>query len=331
MPASETVTTLGNAPEPTPEALWAAVLTAARWTRSDDRQAAPGTFAADPTDGLRPVVETSPEGLLRRDPSLGWITHALTAPVARAFFDLYLPICNASARKPQTIGHLGQSLDGYIATSSGDSDYVTGPDNLRHLHRMRALCDAVLVGAETVAIDDPQLTVRRCTGKNPIRIVLDPQLRLRAAHGVFTDGAAATLLVCDETHLERAGRQFGDAELVGIPMGKDGLDLRSLLTALRARNICSVFVEGGGRTVSAFLEQGLLDRMQIAIAPLVIGTGRVGVYLPARERLVDCMRLWPRVFSMGDDILFDCDLRDARATLATAMAQPSTSELRRIR
>ncbi len=328
MPASETVSKPENAADPTPETLWATVLAAAHWTRSDDRPPAPGTFAADPTEGLRAVADASPQGLLRRDPSGRWVACRTAAPAARAFLDLYLPLCNASARNRLIVGHLGQSLDGYIATSAGDSDYVTGPANLRHLHRMRALCDAVLVGAETVATDDPQLTVRRCTGENPVRIVLDPQLRLRSTHGVFTDGAAATLLVCEETHLRRRSRRYGDAELIGIPMREDGLDLRSLLTVLHARNLSSIFVEGGGRTVSAFLEQNLLDRLQIAIAPLVTGTGRPGIHLAAQTRLADCLRLSPRVFAMGDDILFDCDLRDAQS--AETMENPSAGELRRI-
>ena len=329
MPAYETVSSLENAADPAPEALWTAVLAAARWARSDDGQPAPGAFAADPKAGLRAVADTSPHGLLRRDPLRGWITCASATPTARAFLDLYLPICNASGQRDLAVGHLGQSLDGYIATSTGDSDYVTGPENLRHLHRMRALCDAVLVGAETVAMDDPQLTVRRCTGENPVRVVLDPQLRLRSTLGIFTDGAAETLLVCDETQLERAGRQFGDAELIGVPGTKDGLDLRSLIGALRARNLRSIFVEGGGRTVSAFLEQDLLDRLQIAIAPLVTGTGRPGIHLPSQTSLADCMRLSPSVYAMGDDILFDCDLRDADGT--KTLAHRSTGELRRIR
>ena len=93
------------------------------------------------------------------------------------------------------IAHLGQSLDGYIATASGDSYYVTGPDNVRHLHRLRALADAIVVGAGTVARDDPQLTVRHVEGPNPVRVVLDPAARLDARRRVFSDGAAPTLVV----------------------------------------------------------------------------------------------------------------------------------------
>jgi riboflavin biosynthesis pyrimidine reductase len=158
--------------------------------------------------------------------------------------------------------------------------------------------------------------------------VLDPQRRLGSAHNVFTDGAAATLLVCDEARIEHAGEKIGAAEVLGIPMCKESLDLISLLTALRARQLFAIFIEGGGRTVSAFLEQDLLDRLQIAIAPLVTGAGRPGIRLPARDRIAECLRLSPRVFAMGDDILFDCDLRLARNSMA--IEHPTTSALRRI-
>jgi len=80
------------------------------------------------------------------------------------------------------IGQLGQSLDGRIATPSGKSHYITGPESLVHLHRMRAWVDAVIVGAGTVAADNPQLTVRRVEGRNPVRVVIDPSLQIGRAH-----------------------------------------------------------------------------------------------------------------------------------------------------
>jgi riboflavin-specific deaminase-like protein len=227
-------------------------------------------------------------------------------PAVRALLELYAPLCDATADRPLTIAHLGQSLDGHIATGSGDSYYVTGPDNVRHLHRLRALCDAVIVGAGTVARDDPQLTVRHVEGANPVRVILDSRAQLAARHRVFTDGQARTLVV----HAEGvAAAAPGNAEAFAVPQIDGRLDLRALLAALHARGLWSVFVEGGGATVSGFLEAGLLDRLHVAIAPLVTGSGRPGLSLPARDRIADCLRPQHRVFAMGNDVLFDCDLR----------------------
>jgi riboflavin-specific deaminase-like protein len=234
-----------------------------------------------------------------------------TAPQAvRPLLELYAPLCSARAF---TVAHLGQSLDGHIATASGDSYYVTGPDNVRHLHRLRALCSAVVVGAGTVARDDPQLTVRQVAGPNPVRVVLDPAGRLDARRRVFTDGAAPTLVV---RAAGLAAPAPGTAEVLEVPADGAGLRLDVLLVRLRERGLSTVFVEGGGATVSRFLEAGLLDRLQIAIAPLVTGRGRPGLTLPARERIAECLRPAHRVFTMGGDVLFDCDLR--------AVAPPAT-------
>ena len=102
--------------------------------------------------------------------------------------ELYAPC----AREAWVLAHLGQSLDGRIATRSGASHYINGPENLTHLHRLRALADAVVVGAATVALDDPRLTARRVEGANPVRIVLDPNRRLPVERHAFTEADAPT-------------------------------------------------------------------------------------------------------------------------------------------
>ena len=131
-----------------------------------------------------------------------------------------------------------------------------------------------MVGAGTISRDDPQLTTRLAEGPNPVRVVLDPSRRLAAGHRVFADGQAETLLICDERHAQAGSESIGLARVVGVPADAGRLDLEALLANLAARGVERVFVEGGGATVSGFLEADLLDRLQIAIAPLVTGGTR---------------------------------------------------------
>lgn len=244
---------------------------------------------------------------LRVEGSGRWSSPLEIAAAVEQIFDLYLDLAMAS--EPLAIGHLGQSLDGRIATASGASSYVTGAENILHLHRMRALCDAVVVGARTVAHDDPQLTTRLVTGSHAVRVVLDPGRRLPRDRKVFQDHMAPTRLVCDQAGLARNDSFHGSAEVIGVGCGDGGLALDEALAALRAQGLRSLFVEGGGRTVSSFLQAGLLDRLQIAVAPLIIGSGRQGLDLPPVESLAAAIRPTSRTFKMGSDVLFDCDLR----------------------
>jgi riboflavin-specific deaminase-like protein len=225
-----------------------------------------------------------------------------------AMIDLYLPMCSATVAHPITVGHLGQSLDGFIATHSGESQYVTGEENILHLHRMRALCDAVVVGSGTVAADDPQLTTRHVAGPSPLRVVLDPTRRLAEHYKVFNDDSAVTLYMCAASLVREGETQVGRATIVPLDEGPAGIDVGDVLRELRKRGCHRVFVEGGGVTVSMFLEANMLDRLHIAIAPLLIGDGRPAIRLAPRTTLSDCHRPRYRVFRMGADVLFDCEI-----------------------
>lgn len=288
---------------------WQALQSARALADDLDRHGVAKAFALDPGGQLTPVAGGSSGAVLTWRPGEGWRS-CLSADDARTgLLDLYLPVCGATAARPITVGHLGQSLDGFIATHSGDSQFVTGEHNLEHLHRMRALCDAVVVGAGTVAADNPQLTVRRVPGQNPLRVVFDPGRRLDPSLHLFTDDDAPTLYLCARAATRPHESHVGKAEIVGLASEDAASAVAEAIGLLRARGCARVFVEGGGVTVSTFLEADVLDRLQIAIAPVLIGDGRPAIRLAPHARLRDCRRPRYRVFRMGSDVLFDCDLR----------------------
>ncbi|MBM3769880.1 MAG: RibD family protein [Acidimicrobiia bacterium] len=260
--------------------------------------------------GLRSVSDSDRDAVITWRPHDGWAARLPDHHPGRPLFDLYLPVCSATKAHPVTVGHLGQSLDGFIATHTGDSQFVTGPENLKHMHRMRALCDAIIVGAGTVAADDPQLTTRHVVGSNPTRVIIDPTRRLSEHYRVFSDDAVETIVVYGRSLVQPDERTFGRATILALDDHDGTVDAAAILALLRARECHRIFVEGGGVTVSMFLEANLLDRLQMAIAPIIIGDGRPAIRLqqpPAA--LGDCHRPRYRVFRMGGDILFDCDLR----------------------
>jgi len=292
------------------DAAWTIVLATSRAAESAAAAGATSTFAISPDGELLPVGADNPHAVVAWRQDSGWEATLPVTDPRRALIDLYLPITSATSKRPVTIGHLGQSLDGFIATHSGESQFVTGEENILHLHRMRALCDAVVVGAGTVAADDPQLTTRRVPGPSPLRVVLDPSRRLADHYKVFTDESAETLYICTDPSIRQDDKSMGRAEVLAVHDQPHGMDAAAVLKLLRERGCHRIFVEGGGVTVSMFLQADLLDRLQVAIAPLIIGSGRPAIRLPAREALSECRRPRYRVFRMGDDVFFDCDLRD---------------------
>jgi len=299
---------IGIARDQGAEVAWRAVLAAAAIAEHIAGAQTVGAFALEADGTLKTVPAGDPQAIVAWQPGSGWRPLLPADDSRTSLLDLYLPICSATAARPVTVGHLGQSLDGFIATHAGDSQFVTGHENILHLHRMRALCGSVVVGAGTVAADDPQLTTRLVHGPSPLRVIFDPERRLARDYRVFTDGAAPTLYACARSLVERGETQFGCASIVALDDEGGPANVVELMRLLRARGCSRVFVEGGGVTVSAFLEANLLDRLQVAIAPLIIGNGRPAIRLPARATLSDCPRPQYRVFKMGGDVLFDCEL-----------------------
>lgn len=209
------------------------------------------------------------------------------------------------------IGQLGQSLDGRVALPSGESKYISGSQALDHVHRLRADAEAVIVGVGTVLADDPLLTVRRVPGRSPARVVIDPSGRLPPQALCLTDDGTRRLVVrrSDANNLNPLP---SGVEVIALdPNARSGaLEPGAILAALAARGLHRILVEGGPRTLSAFLDAGCLDCFHIVVSPVILGSGRPGLDLAPIAGLASALRPATRVEVFADgDVLFDCDLR----------------------
>ncbi len=182
----------------------------------------------------------------------------------------------ATTRRPFVVLKCAATLDGKIATCSGDSKWVTGEAARKHVHQLRHWLDAILVGIRTVRADDPSLTARLedKTGRDPIRIILDTRLSipddarlLRQASGAQTIIAAGKQ--ADPKKAARL-RQMG-ARVLHLPAGDNGVDLSALMENLGDMGITGVLVEGGSRVSGAFLSAGLVDKICFFYAPKILG------------------------------------------------------------
>ncbi|WP_193171545.1 RibD family protein [Nisaea nitritireducens] len=219
-------------------------------------------------------------------------------------WQLYRDLARDCMERPLVIAQIGQSLDGRIATASGHSHYINGPESLDHLHRLRAIADAVIVGANTAVLDNPRLTTRRVTGPNPVRVVIDPKRRVPAEHALLAEPDAETLLVTGLDISELPPHCSALAQATGA----EQVAPDRLLEQLRSKGLRTILIEGGGNTISRFLSADLIDRLHIAVAPMLIGSGRPGLVLPEIETLAEARRFEAQTYKLGSDTLFDCRL-----------------------
>jgi len=176
--------------------------------------------------------------------------------------------------RPFVVMKYAMTLDGKIATASGDSQWISNEKSRTYAHYLRSIYDAILVGKNTVLNDDPSLTVRLVEGKNPLRIVLDSKCQLPLDRKVFRDGAADTLVVTGpKADKEKAAAlaKLPRVKVLTVPETDGHLDLGTLLDTLGNQEITSVLVEGGSKVHGAFLDQKLVDRVYAFVAPCLIG------------------------------------------------------------
>lgn len=210
-----------------------------------------------------------------------------------------------SVDRMMVVGQLGQSLDGRIATHTGHSKYINGASGLSHLHRLRALVDAVVVGIGTALADDPMLTVRLVSGCAPARVVIDPNGRIPSSAKMFAaDGARRIVITNPDTRLALPE----GVEVIRLA-GSDGkLAPSAILRALGDAGLTRILVEGGAQTLSGFIKAGCLDRIHVIVAPIILGSGRPGFELTPIEWIDQAMRPPANIHLLDGEVLFDCDL-----------------------
>ena len=211
---------------------------------------------------------------------------------------------------PLVTAKFAMSLDGKIATRTGDSKWITSEESRRYVHTLRAQSDAIMVGIGTVLADDPQLTARDADGaplpRQPLRVIVDSNGRLPPDATLLSQPGRTLVFVSDGAAMQQPGAHSQSAEWIAAP-GHDGrVDLRVMLSELGRRQITSLFVEGGGRVLGPLFDERLVDKVIGFIAPVIIGwqmTAPSPVSGSGVERIADAMRLnGVRIERFGDDV-----------------------------
>ena len=219
--------------------------------------------------------------------------------------DVFQPLRDAPFDRPFVVAQLGQSLDGRIATVTGESRWINGDAALDHLHRLRANVDAVVVGVGTAEADDPMLTVRRVTGPSPARVVIDPRGRLSPTARCLADDGVPRFVVGPGSSVLPRG-----VERLEVPAGDPCLCPLAIAKTLLEAGMSRLLIEGGAWTVSKFLEARAIDRLHVLVAPVIIGSGKPGIDMRPIDQLKDALRPPTCTYPLaGGEVLFDCDLR----------------------
>ncbi|HEY5614657.1 MAG TPA: bifunctional diaminohydroxyphosphoribosylaminopyrimidine deaminase/5-amino-6-(5-phosphoribosylamino)uracil reductase RibD [Bacteroidota bacterium] len=205
---------------------------------------------------------------------------------------------------------IAQTLDGKIADAWGKSQWITGEAARTHGHALRAEYDAILIGATTVARDNPQLTVRLVKGRNPLRVVVDGKLSVSVKAKMFNGRTARTIVFTSARAMKTNPRKAQQLASRGVEVialqNSYSLEPRQILDMLARLNISSVLIEGGPETIKRFVESRLVDKVHCFIAPTILGGGASSWKLSAPFHLAKSTTLIiQNVTTLGNDVLVE--------------------------
>ena len=197
------------------------------------------------------------------------------------------------------IGQIGQSLDGKIALNNGNSHYINEKESITYLHCLRSISDGVLVGVNTIIKDDPFLTTRKIKGLNPIRLIIDPSLKLTNKYNIFKDNNKNIIFTNSSKE-----KKLNNSTIIKFP--KKNFTL-SIFKYLRKTSLKTILIEGGPITLSHFIEHKFLNYMQFIISPTVIGSGIDSMKLKPISNLKNAIRTKNTINKLGKEIIVTLD------------------------
>lgn len=242
-----------------------------------------------------------------RDAKINILEHVLEAE-AKKLNEIFVK--SVKHKMPFVTLKIAETLDGRIADSTGDSKWLTNSQSQKYSHELRAQHDAILVGANTVIKDNPQLTVRHIKGRNPLRIVIDGRLTSPINSKLFKD-AANTVVFTSAEAFDRRKTKVAQLERKGVRVlklsGKSNqISLNQVMKQLHKMNISSILVEGGANILSQFINEKLADKLVVIIAPKILGDGIQSLTLCKNISVKKVLQLSNvAVVKLGSDVLIE--------------------------
>ena len=220
----------------------------------------------------------------------------------KILMESYLQIIFNKNKKSYIFGHLAQTLDGFIATMTGESKYISSYNNLEHLHMLRAISDVVLVGSNTVKLDNPKLTTRLVSGPNPMRVVIDSKNVIsNSCHLLSNKDIKGFKIISDNFKLR------SDYTLK-LPTKDGKFKISNIISLLENMNKNIIFIEGGGKIISNFYKNKKLDRLHLCISPILIGEGINSIILSKEININKKQFKKITYMKMYEDIVCNIDL-----------------------
>ena len=219
----------------------------------------------------------------------------------KILMESYLQIIFNKSKYPYIFGHLAQTLDGYIATESGESRYISSIDNLEHLHMLRAISDVVLVGSNTVKSDNPKLTTRLVKGPNPMRVVIDKNNTIKNSCNLLKNKDRKGFKIVSDKLKPNSKNIFS------LPLKKDEFRITDIISLLKSLGNKIIFIEGGGNIISHFYRKKFLHRLHLCISPILIGRGINSFIIDKDVKINEAKIKKISYIKMGKDIL--CNIK----------------------